>query len=97
LYNLNIILDEKKYVYFYRKYVLIFRIRDENNLSEQLFILLKDIWWFEITNTSSALSSRALSISEFEQMTTEEIHLEVFSLESKIAYLQVSVVNIILL
>jgi len=57
--------------------------------------LLKNIWWAADTRTSIALSSQALSISEFEQMTTEDIYIKLFALESRITYLQVSIVNVI--
>lgn len=52
---------------------------------------MKKIWWYEDTETSNV----PYDSGKYEQMTVEELSLEVHSTESKIEYLEVLIVLII--
>jgi len=69
-----------------------FRLKDENNLPKQFFLLLKNIWYCE--NTMISIDS--INIDNLKQMTIEEIHFLIISTETKIGYLQVCNINIYL-
>lgn len=61
--------------------ILNFRIQDEENLSENVFILLKNIWWSEKMKVKNS--------PDIENLTAEELSHKIFSVESRITYLQV--------
>jgi len=62
-------------------------MEDESNLSKKYFLVLKNIWFCE--NTMIGMESN--NIENLQQMNAEELHFLIFSTESKITYLQVSI------
>jgi len=62
-------------------------LEDENNLSKKYYLALKNIWYYENTMISMELSN----IENLQQMNAEELHFLIFSTESKITYLEVSI------
>jgi hypothetical protein len=63
--------------------ILNFRLQDKENLSEYFFILLKNIWWSE--------KLKIKNNPEIENLTAEELSHKIFSVESRITYLQVHI------
>lgn len=64
-----------------------FRLEDLKDLSQQYFLVLKNIWYYEN-------SMEFVNIDKYKQMDEEEIQTLMYSTKSKIEYLQVSYVFI---
>lgn len=61
-----------------------FRLKEEDNSPEQLFLLIKNIWFYKIT-----ISNPSINAKDFEHMSAEELNQQISSIESKISYLKV--------
>lgn len=73
------------FFFLYLIKIFSFKIQDENNLSEQFFSLMKEIWWYENTESSNVSNN----CEKYEQMSAEELSHEIYTTESKIEYLEV--------
>ncbi|CAH1732771.1 unnamed protein product [Aphis gossypii] len=62
----------------------LFQVQDENNLSDQYIIVLKNIWYYENPMISMDLNN----IEKLQRMNSNDLHMHIFSTELKIMHLQ---------